>query len=284
MRLGTHLILFNHLVLVLLFHQESFIILRYEVVDTRLLRFDVLVGVAVREEVALEALMHASRCTRSVRVEPGPARVLHVLLVRLVVLHARDPVRFLFVLASSEVLQPLEIANSLGSALLILPQFVDPRLDLLLLVVHSLGQEEGIHHAVLGVLRGEHGANAGLQVLEAVLASERRALSGGSHRCAGFCGSIHLIPRFWRCCLDWTDRSIQLRLRVLRVRHCLLVHFLLRLLVFFLLLAEWLSHGSVLGPGSIVDLGSLAGQNAEGKLVNAGRHAAHAHEILLLLG
>ena len=283
MRLGTHLILLNHLVLELLFHEEAFIILRNELIDARLLLFDVLVGVAVREEVALEALMHASRCTRSVRVEPAPARVLHVLQVRLVVLHARDPVRFLFVLASSEVLQPLEIANSLGSALLILPQFVDPRLDLLLLVVHSLGHEEGIHHAVLGVLRGEHGANAGLQVLEAVLASEC-PLSGGGHRRAGFRGSVHRIPRFCRRCLDWTDRSIQLRLRVLRVRHCLLLRFLLRLLLFFLLLAEWLSHGSVLGPGSIVHLGSLAGQNAEGKLVNAGRHAAHAHEILLLLG
>lgn len=227
--------------------------------------------------------MHASRSARSVRVEPGPARLLRFLQVRLVVLHARDSVRFLFVLASSEVLQPFEIANSLGSALLILTQFVDPRLDLLLLVVHSLGHQDGVHHAVLGVLRGEHGANAGFQVLEAVLASERRALGGGSHRRAGF---THLIiPRFWLCRgRDWSNRSIQLRRRVLLIRYRLLLWFLLRFLLLLLLLAEGLSHRAVLGPGTVVHLGFFAGQNAEGKLVNAGRHAAHAHEILLLLG
>ena len=47
MRLGTLLILFDLLVLQLLFHKEAFIIFLNEVIDACLLLFDVLVGVAV---------------------------------------------------------------------------------------------------------------------------------------------------------------------------------------------------------------------------------------------
>lgn len=128
--------------------------------------------------------MDACGRTCSFHVESAPTRVLDLLQVCSMMIHSCNSIFFLFVLASPEVLQSFEIADSLRSPFLVLSQFVDSTLDLLFLVVHALGHEDGIHHTILRTLGREHGANARFEILKAVFTSEDDTLRSGGH-----CGS-----------------------------------------------------------------------------------------------